>query len=244
MQTLLQDRFAPTTSAIGLLELPLAEAQEALAGWRKVLHGAVRVTRVTGQLPQLLGHLEPLTGAVRPRELVVATQNPRWTAYFDCGVDGSDPEPVIAHLSRTVGCQGLVVSAVPHTIGTGLESPGRHGAVQFYLFGPLKTEFLNYVRTISSVHDGRWRFDVNGTVQDFEEIESYEKRRIRDRFTSDMLVRYCAALSARPLDEDFYAAEGTLVESAVSAPSTASLTLTEAQRQWGIVPGVAPQVAG
>jgi hypothetical protein len=245
MQTLLQDRFAPTTSAVGLLELPLADAERALADWREALDGAVRTTRVTGQLPQLLGHLEPLTSAIRPRELLVATRNPSWTAYLDCGLGGSDPEPVVAHLTRTVGCTGLVVSAVPHTIGTGLESPGRHGAVQLYLLGPLRTDFLNYVRTISVVHDGRWRFDAAGTVQDFEDPEQYQARRVRDRFTSELLSRYCEALGVRPLDEEFYLDAGVLLERPLPLPAAAvTMTLTEAQRHWGIVPGAASDVPG
>lgn len=245
MHTLLQDRLAPITSRIGLLQLSLADAERAFVEWHASQAKELRTTKVTGQLPQLLGHLEPLTSAVRPRRLLVATQDPAWTAYFDCGLSGTDPESPIAHLSRTVRCHGLVVTAVPHTIGTGLESPGRHGAVQLYLLGPLRTEVMNYVRTLSVVHEGRWRFDANGTVQDFEETEQYQQRRVRDRFTSDMLVRYCAALGVRPLDDDFYADEGVLLERTIIAPDRAlTMTLEAAQRHWGIVPGAAAQVSG
>jgi hypothetical protein len=244
--TLLSDRLAPVTSSIGLLRMPLPDAAEALAGWRRELHGSASVEKVTGDLATLIGHLEPLTLRVRPRELLVATANDAWTAYFDCGLHGGDPVSVIGHLTRTLRVQGVVVRSVPHTHGTTLETPGRHGGVQFELFGPLATGFLNYVRTVSVIHDGsRWRFDANGTVQDFEDTERYTARRIRDRFTSEQLVRYCAALDLRPFDEDFYRPDGVLVESPVTPPPGAAvLPLAEAQRQLGIRPGVSADVPG
>ena len=90
----------------------------------------------------------------------------------------------MGYLSRTLQCQGVVVVSVPHTVGTSLETPGRLGGVQFELHGPLQTDFLNYVRTISVTHDGsKWRFDANGTVQAYEQTERYTARKVRDGFT-------------------------------------------------------------
>jgi hypothetical protein len=244
--TLLSDRLAPVTSSIGFLRLPLDEATQALAEWRRHLHGKVGVTQLSADLPELVTALEPLTGGVRPRELLVATAEAAWTAYFDCGVQGGDPSSVVGHLTRTVRCHGVVVCSVPHTLGTSLETPGRYGAVQLELYGPLMTDFLNYVRTISLLHDGsRWRFDANGTVQDFEQTDSYRARRVRDRFTSEMLASYSAALGLRPFAADFYPGPAVVVESPVSPPDEGKvLSLAEAQRWLGITPGTAERVPG
>jgi hypothetical protein len=63
------------------------------------------------------------------------------------------------------------------------------------MFGPLGTKFVNYVRTVHVSHDGsRWAFSATGTGQWFEETDAYQARRARDRFTSEMLERYCMAL--------------------------------------------------
>ncbi len=86
MLTLLADRYAPITSSLGFLELPLNEAAEGLLTWRKRLHGRVTKHDVTGALPKLLDLLPPLIGGIRPPELLVGTQNDRWTAFFDCGL--------------------------------------------------------------------------------------------------------------------------------------------------------------
>ena len=78
--TLLSDRLAPVTSSIGLLQMPLSDAAQALAEWRRDLHGTVRVVEVSGDLPTLIRYLDPLTLRVRPRELVVSVGDGEWTA--------------------------------------------------------------------------------------------------------------------------------------------------------------------
>lgn len=120
------------------------------------------------------------------------------------------------------------------------------GAVQFELFGPLDTEFLNYVRTVSVVFDGsRWQFAATGTEQAFEEVEAYRARRVRDRFTSAMLERYCRALGLEVFDPGFYGLEAVFVESAVPmAPDGLVLTLQQAQDWLEIVPGMADSLPG
>lgn len=114
IQTLLYDHYAPITTEIGFLELPLDDAADALVTWRKRLHGEVTVSRPRGGFPEVLSLLEPLKGGSRPRELLVAVGS-HWTAYFDCGLNGGDPISAIGHLSRTVKCQGVAVRTNPHT---------------------------------------------------------------------------------------------------------------------------------
>jgi hypothetical protein len=58
------------------------------------------------------------------------------------------------------------------------------------------------------MNDGYWTFDTAGQQQPFERPERYAERRIRDRFTPDMLRSYLAALGIRAFDEDFYMPDG------------------------------------
>jgi len=243
MRTLLSERYAPITSAIGFLELPLEAAAEALVGWRRG-HVDATATRVHEPFPEVLHRLEPLTTGVRPRELLVAAGS--WTAYFDCSLRGTDAVSTIGHLSRTIPCQGLAIRNVPRTVGLPGVAQGRAGSVQFELFGPLATEFANYVRTVAVTHTGsKWRFDANGTVQAFEETDAYTSRKVRDRFTSDMLERYCRALGVDVFDPATYRADAVLVESAVTIPPNGvSMSLAEAQAWAEIVPGQADDLPG
>lgn len=48
------------------------------------------------------------------------------------------------------------------------------------------------IRTLRD--DSRWEFYQQGEPMHFEDSSAYERRRIRDRFTPDMLRSYCAAL--------------------------------------------------
>jgi hypothetical protein len=245
MKTLLSERFAPTTSSVGYLRLPLGDAVEALAGWRRSLvDGSVSVEEA-GEFPECLRRLEPLTGGARPRELLVEASD-TWTAYFDCSLRGTDAVSTVGFLSEQAGCQGLAIRAVPHTLGKPGAGEGRYGSVQFEMFGPLRTGFLNYVRTVSASHDGsRWVFTVSGIEQWFEEPDAYRARRVRDRFTSEMLERYCKALGLDVFDSLRYGPRSMLVRSDVPVPSEGHVMSMEQVQRWlGIMPGMADSLPG
>jgi hypothetical protein len=231
------EAFAPTTSAIGFLELPLADVTSALQAWRSERHPGVQVERLSGPLDSMLPILEPLTAGTRPRELLVETAGGRWTAYFDCLLTGTDAVSAIGHLSRTLKCQGLAIRCEPD-VPSSDGRPARMGATQFELFGPLPTEFINYVRTVSVINDGgRWRFDANGTVQWFEDVSRYEARRVRSRFDAAMLRDYCRALGVDPFDTSAYGPQGALVTTPLPpAPGGHVMSFAEVQKWLGISP--------
>ena len=239
MKTLLEERFAPVTSDAGFVEAPLDEVAGAFADWRRHLDRRARVGRVA-RFPDMLHRLEPLTNVVVPREVLVATRG-GWTAYFNNGLPSPDVVSPVAHITRTHRWAGLCVGSTP-PLGE------RLGAVQFRLFGAVDTEFLNWVRAIDLVQedDNRWTFGASGTVQAFEEVESYTARRARDRFTADMLERYCSALGVEVFDPGWYGPDGVVIDSGESyrGRDGLSLTIEQAQRHYGIVPGAARDLAG
>lgn len=239
MRTLTSERFAPITSSPGFLELPLDDAADALSAWRRQLVGEVSTRSVSEPFPSMLGQLNPLTGGNRPREMLVRMDG-NWTAYFDCSLRGTDAVSTIGHLTRTMRCQGVAIQSRPHIAG-GAGRPARYGSVQFELFGPLPTEFLNYVRTVYAAFTGsKWEFGASGTPQAFEEFDRYSSRRARDRFTSDMLERYCVALGLKVFDESAYGPDAILVESVLPpAPGGHVMMLADVQAWLGIVPGEA-----
>lgn len=236
--TLEGDLYAPVTSAIGFLRAPLEVVAEGLAVWRRQIYGSVRVEHLDGGLFANVSKLEPLTGGARPRELVVATRNPEWVSLFDNQVEGGDPITTVGYLARTLAVQGAVVVSIPDAPARGEGRVARYGARQLEMFAPIDTSFLNYVRTISVVQDGsRWRFDANGTVQDFEDVQAYGRRRVADRFTGAMLAEYAAALGLKPFDSDFFSGPSVLVRNpATPPPGAAVLSLRDAQSRAGIVP--------
>jgi hypothetical protein len=209
---LLGGRLAPLTFSVGFLEQPLGQIADVYLPWTRKNHGRVTATPVEGDLATVLSQLEPLVTPPR-RTLFVATASP-WTAYFDNGSHGPDPRPPISYLALQLRCRGLHTTCVRNTMRKD-ESTGKwrgvYGAVQFEMFARERREFLNCERAVGVTNDGRWIFDDSGTPQPFEESERYSARKITDRFTPEMLERYCAALGIRLFDETFYSGPGWLV---------------------------------
>lgn len=232
--TLLDDRYAPITSGLGFLEAPLEEVAKALEKWRVAIHGSARQERFPGGFEENVLKLEPLVSGWRARELLVATSNPNWTAFFDCDHLGGDQRTPVSYLAQAMGCHALFVCSVPPSKDA---THGPWGGLQFELYGPVGNP-LNYVRVISLAQDGaRWSFDndVEEPVLDFEEVEAYTSRKVRDRFTLDMLKRYSAALGLHPFDPEFYPGPSILVTNASELQtSKTSLTLAEVRERRGL----------
>jgi hypothetical protein len=206
---LLDDRWAPVTSEMGFLELDAERAARAFAAWHEGLLASrgvtVEVRLVAGSLEQVLSALLPLSDGEKQRHLFIPTRS-AWTAYLDNGYRGTDAVNPIAHMAMTVGCRGIRVGVSPNTIR---KDKGRYGVVALEVYGPHQTAWINTLRALSVLNDGgRWVFDQLGEPFPFEKLEQYQARRVRDRFTLDMLKDYLGHLGLSPFEEDFYLPEG------------------------------------
>ncbi len=80
---------------------------------------------------------------------------------------------------------------------------------------------------------GRWVFDQFGEPFPFEKLEQYQARKVRDRFTFDMLKEYLRHLGLSPFEEDFYLPQGApawLVEkTGPFVPAQTEYTLAQAR---------------
>ncbi|MDY7225727.1 hypothetical protein [Hyalangium rubrum] len=234
---LLDDRWAPVTSEMGFLEARAEYAARAFAAWHTELMTprgiSVGMRPIHGSLEQALSALLPLTRPETRRDLFIPTRS-SWTAYVENGWGGTDAASVMRHMARTLGCRGLRVVAVPDTYR---QAKGRYGAVMLEVYGPHQTTWLNYVRAVSASNDGgRWVFEQFGEPFSFEKVEQYQARRVRDRFTFDMLKQYLHHLGLAPFEEDFFLPEGApawLVEkSGPVAPTHEELTLAQARENF------------
>jgi hypothetical protein len=227
MKYLFDNQFAPITFS------PLVTVIDALSEWRKTLFAEVTTISLTKELPEALPQLEPLT-LPPTTELLVATDS-AWTAYFDNAANGGDPFGPISFLAETIKCCGLTVTCIPNTLsGQFGDKKGTYGAISFALFAPEPREWLNCERSVSAMNDGgRWRFDTVGIPQVFEDLKQYQAKRIKDRFTSDMLEQYCEALRIRLFGEKFYTADSLLI-STRRASLNVVRTLAEARDLIGL----------
>jgi hypothetical protein len=207
---LLEDRWAPVTSEMGFLEARAEHAARFFGDWQAGLNAprgiAVRVRPVSGSLEQVLSSLLPLSGREIKRHLFISTRS-SWTAYVDNSYRGTDASSAMGYMARAVGCRGLRVVAQPNTIR---DDKGRYGAVMIEVYGPNRTSWLNHVRAVSASNDGgRWVFDEFGEPFPFEKVEQYQARKVKDRFTLDMLKQFLNHMGLSPFEEDFYLPEGS-----------------------------------
>ena len=175
----------PLGRKVGFVELELDTAIEAYRAWTRGWKPPrpsfehVREPLLIDQLRELLPLEMPYT-----RRLLVA-HGRGWTAIFDNSRGGGDPHPAVAELSRIAGTRGVLAGHTP-------QEQYPYPATQLHLFDAEG----DYARTIDcGVFDsGRWSFEACGPEQSFEDLEAYGSRRIRDRFTRPMLLRYLSAL--------------------------------------------------
>jgi hypothetical protein len=165
----------------------------------------VKCKDVSGRLEEVLRALAPLTSIERRRFLFVPTDGP-WTAFFDNGYRGADPESVLSHMAMQLKCRGVKVIAIPDTReGEFKGAHGRYGNFELQVYGAERTHFLNYVRTIQLSNQGeKWVFTQTGTPFSFEDEGQYKARKVKDRFSFQLLGQYARALGLRPFDESFY----------------------------------------
>jgi len=209
---LLEDRWAPVTEEMGFLELDAEQAAQAFATWQRGLAtsqgSTIEVLPVSGTLEQVLSRLLPLTGGETLRRLFISTCS-AWSAYVSSQWTGTDAASAMSVMAARLSIRCLRVVAVPHTLRK--HGGGRYGAVMLEVFGPRQPgQFNNYVRALAAANDGgRWVFEQSGEPFAFEQKEKYQERRVRDRFTFEMLKDYLRHLGLSPFEEDFYMPPGS-----------------------------------
>ena len=222
---LFNNRLAPLTFSIGFVEAPLEAVVDAyVARLNKRLSPGVleRVLTtilrpvvykdVAEPLEQALQRLVPLQKLGANRYLFLKTDS-AWTAFFHNGCQGGATFETATMLADVLDCRAVSTSCRPDTLSG--QPPGSRngmwGSVQFVLFQG-KGGLRNRVRSVAAVQDDRkWCFEAHGQVQPFENVDNYNAKNKRDRFTSELLQAYCLALGIRILDPSFYLSSGRLV---------------------------------
>jgi len=232
MKALLDNRFAPVTFTWGFVESPFTQFSEAFIQWQDQIAGKFGTSNerknFRAPLSESLSALEPLTTPL-DRYLLVQTRS-AWSAIFANGLRVNDVHSPVSYLPTVLGCRGLEVACVPDRSNSAdRDGIQVYGAVKFSLYGPNETDWLNRIRSISVTNDvSGWEFAAQGAVQPYEQIENYRKRKIVDRFTSEMLESCCGALGIELFNPDFYG-EQCLVEHTTRAAGAQGPTMSIAQ---------------
>lgn len=177
------DKWACLTRDFGLIQCPVEQVTGAYLDWAD--ESDLKLARHTlhGSLEEKFAALPPLTMAMN-RALYMPT-GCGWTAVFKNGIRGSDPSFNMRKLAVRTDVVAMRVCCAP--------PDALYPAVIWEVYAPprLGGRRWGYRRAIAASNDGgRWVFSDKGERFPFEAVERYAARRIRDRFTREMLVEY------------------------------------------------------
>jgi len=233
MKALLENKFAPITFTCGFIEYPFAKLSQAFARWQNELDAKfgtqTELSRFRASLSDALLRLEPLTTPL-DRYLWIETRSD-WSAIFSNGLRVNEWASPVSDVSTVLKCRGLETVFIPDRSNRKVKEGLRvYGAVAFTLYGPDKTDWLNRIRYVALTNDvGGWEFVADGEVQPYENIEAYQKRRVVDRFTIEMLQSYCAALGIELFDANFYGGQCLLSHTKRTTPPGPTMSISEAR---------------
>jgi len=223
--------LSPIGWTVGFLQATFDRVQPTMRAWlderASVLVRYKQFRLGSEPILEALSRLDPLQTPPK-RELIVAMRS-GWTAHFVNNHLGGDSQSWTGHLSRVLGCSGVIATHIP--LG---HYP--YPATQLDLFGPDGDLPSGHVRAIyAGVYDeGTWQFDAFGRVQPWEEPERYEERSLRDRFDRELLLRYLAALGIDADDPASYGESALIQTRAAFRPRTTSVR--DEQRRLEIGP--------
>lgn len=202
MNELLGGKFAPITNTIGFIQCECTRISQDFFDWQQGIQAKRGVslikTEIHGGLESAIQKLLPLTSVERRRYLFLPTRS-QWTAFLDNGHQGTDVFAPLSYLAKILSCEAVRATYAREVLGK------RYPAVILEMYGPNRSVFLNYVRSIGVGYDGKkWTFVSSGEVQPFELVDQYTNRSVKDRFTPEMLDRYLKVLGIDAFDPAFY----------------------------------------
>jgi hypothetical protein len=149
-----------------------------------------------------LARMVPLSGTLA---ILLVTAENEWTGVF-CG-ETSEVGKYVGHSSHNIPCEGVYFLYRRHSYDPATQE-GRLGVVQWQMYEPRETYFLNLGRAVSLARDvDRWIFETSYKPLPFEHLDRYKARNPRDRFSFEMMMEYAEALGIRPFSPDFYREE-------------------------------------
>lgn len=180
----------PTTETVGFFACDVGT----LAAWLTEALGSGWNSRSSSfeSLQDLCESLRP-GGDLRRHALIRLEGG--WTAVLTDGPTGTDVGMLPSLAARELGVVALRATS------TGPSTHGFHGTI-LEVFDPEAEDQLRCRRSIAAADDGgRWIFEQFGSPFEFERVSAYSLRRVRDRFTAEMLSDYLSALGVPAISQ-------------------------------------------
>jgi hypothetical protein len=190
---ILDEEYGKLSGSFGLVRAPCADAAEAFAAWQRGIltkgHSNIVVKPLDNGLRECFEKLLPLVTPVPSKHLFFPTTGP-WTVFannFRLGTDAVAPMSMVSELLCTDGMRVVACRQKSDPISRRISQYGAT-ILEYYSHG--KTQ-----RSIACANDGgKWVFYAGGEAFGFENLEAYQKKPVKERFSKDLLLSYLVQL--------------------------------------------------
>ena len=205
MSTTTLDSWYPVTKDFGIIQADADTAARALVEWHNEIGIHYKVESVRGDLNTTLSRLQPLS-ASKLRKLFIPTAS-AWCVFFQSGIDGSDPSPVMSQLALRLEVLAMRLCSTPP------RAP--YPATIWEVYAPASLggrQPRGHRRSLAASKDGsRWAWVTSGEPFPFEEVQRYDLPRIPARLDRALLKEYVEQFGFRAFDEAHLLTEGAIL---------------------------------
>ncbi len=187
------DKWSPVTTDFLIVNAPIDLAVAAYGNWMKRLGFAFTKTIVDDGLDRAFASMAPLSNSKQRKLFVHAGRD--WTAFFQNGVQGSDPAAHGHQLAKELDAIGMRVCITPPAY--------QWQAVIWEVYAPqrLGGDEFGYRRSLAVANDGgKWTFINEGVPFPFERQDRYIASRKRDRLDRQLLEAYLREYAINPFE--------------------------------------------
>lgn len=194
MHILFSGDLVPLTNGFGFVKADFNEAVDIYNNWM-IGNKASDFTKISLDMSfrDALVKLPPFQFYNRA---ILFKTNSEWVGYTNNNIVTAEIGKINV-VGRTLKSETVQVKAYPPT--TDLNANG--WCVGGFLYQNFKTDAF---RSIFFSYQDRWELDLSGDPLPFELIEKYKEKRVKDRFTPEMLDFYCKSVGIDFFNEDFY----------------------------------------
>lgn len=221
MKFIFDNKFAPQTDGIAFIKCDIDLALEKYlewilpqinnridnqklfpeSDWNAYNERLPIVTEHKGTFIELIERLQPL---YYPQKTLFFQCKNGWVGYLE-NINGTETRRITQISSRIN--ENMNSIGVQAWQGGGRKIANGWSGGSFSLYSGKENYGLK--RHIMLSDQDRWEFDQSGTPLPFEEIEKYNEKLVRNRFTPEMLQRYLLEFGIDFFNEDFYMPAGS-----------------------------------
>jgi hypothetical protein len=193
MRVLFNGDLVPLTNGFGFVKADFDEAVNSYGNWLTKYNIKFKRTDLNDDFKSALLRLPPFQ--FYTKALLFKTKS-NWVGYTN-NAFGDPAIDKVNRIAEELKTEVLQVKAYPKTIHLNANGWSLGG----FLYENFATKAY---RSIFFSYQDRWDLDLVGNPLPFELLEKYKEKAVINRFTPEMLDRYCKALDVDFFNEEFY----------------------------------------